>query len=169
MKKTSFLSRIQSYFSTSYHGRFLAYVFAEIGNHQWKVVARFLSQALDIPVRELGRPTLDPEYSFSGSMGTRRADLAVFSESDPLNPVALIEIKYRDRLVAESDTRPAQLEDYQDWCRQNPARRFLILSREVLPKGDFRAMTWTRVAAMLRKDAVQSELVKALVEHLGNV
>ena len=166
MKKISFLSRVQSYFAASYHGRYLAYVLAEIGKHHPKIVARFVCQTLGLSARQLGRPTLDPEYVFQGAQGRRRADLAVFAEGDAKEPVALIEIKYLDKLLPATETKPAQLKDYQHWVRGGRGRKLMVLSREVLAPDGFCAVTWTQAGRLLRTDSARSDLVKSLVEHL---
>ncbi|MFZ5529189.1 MAG: hypothetical protein ACOZE7_21280 [Pseudomonadota bacterium] len=167
MKHDSFFSRIQSWFSQSYHGRYLAFILAEIGRQHPGVVADLLVHACPGISRQMLRnASFEPEYVFRGTSGRRRADLAVFANAEDDEPVALIEIKYRDRLIPESDVKPAQLDDYLAWERAAPGRYCLVLSREVLHLADACTLTWTKAAQLLQRQKGQSDLVAALIEHL---
>jgi hypothetical protein len=164
--RDSFFSRIQTWFSGKFHGRYLAYVLAEIGKHHPKLVSELICRSCNIPKRSLRKPVLVPEYAFQGRSGRRRADLAIFADDDSEYPVVLVEIKYRDRLLPADKIRPAQLEDYKYWRSLGADRRLLILSRETLTVPDVPALTWTQAAKLMRHHAARSDLVKALIEYL---
>lgn len=166
MPRSSFFSRIQSWFGAAYDGRYLAYILAEIGKHHPKSIAGLLCSTLGLGRRELAALVLEPEYVFQGVRGPRRADLAVFASADDPEPVVLIEIKYRDKLIPESDVKPAQLADYVHWKAKTSGRHVLVLSRETLRLDGVVAKTWTEAASLLRADEARSDMIKALLEHL---
>jgi len=96
----------------------------------------------------------------------RRADLAVFANSEDEDPIVLIEIKYRDKLIPADEIKPAQLADYEHWRSSAKGRQLLILSREALQTPGVPTLTWTQAARLLRRHSGRSDLAKALIEHL---
>lgn len=166
MRRDSFFSRIQSWFSGSFHGRYLAYILAEIGKHHPTLIRELICSGCKIGKRALADPHFVPEFAFEGRVGMRRADLAVFGCDGDDEPLVLIEIKYRDQLIPESDIKPAQLDDYMHWRASGKGRHLLILSREMLRTPGVPALTWTQAARLLRRYASDSDLAKALIEHL---
>lgn len=166
MVKNSFFSRVQSWFDASYHGRYLAYVLAEIGKLHPDVIRELICAATPLRKRALPRPALEPEYTFRGAAGPRRADLALYARPDDDEVSALVEIKYRDKLLPATDVKPAQLEDYLHWRRQAEGREVLVLTRERLRHEGLPTLTWTEAARLLRRHQRQSDLVRMLIEHL---
>lgn len=166
MTRDSFFSRIQSWFSGSFHGRYLAYILAEIGKHHPQIIRELICTSCNLGARSLPHPVFEPEYAFQGSVGLRRADMAVFANPDDEEPIVLVEIKYRDKLIPADGIRPAQLSDYEHWCAAAPGRHCLVLSRETLPPNGVCTITWTQAARVLRRRANDSDLAKALIEHL---
>ena len=155
MSSDSFFSRIQSWFDASYHGRYLELILAEICKHHPSVVQALMQQAAHLGKLELPRPVLSPEYVFRGSKGLRRADLALYAHPDHDEPIALLEIKYHDKLLPEDGIKPAQIHDYVHWRSQVQGRELLVLSRERLHLDKVRSLTWTEVARLIRRHAKQ--------------
>jgi hypothetical protein len=166
LARDSFFSRIQSWFSGSFHGRYLAYILAEIGKHHPQIIRELICTSCNLGTRSLPNPVFEPEYAFQGSVGLRRADMAVFANPDDEEPIVLVEIKYRDKLIPADGIRPAQLSDYEHWCAAEKGRYCLVLSRESLSPNGVCTVTWTQAARVLRRRANDSDLAKALIEHL---
>jgi hypothetical protein len=162
---TSFLSRVQSWFSGRNQGRYLAFVLCEVSGREPKAIQDMLCKAWGLGRRQLPAPHLEPEYVFGGRKGSRRADIAVYASADAPDPIGLIEIKYMDALQERTDVKPGQLEDYLRWEAAARGRNVLILSREHLSVVGAPALTWTEVARQLRAHA-GSEIVRMLIEHL---
>jgi hypothetical protein len=162
----SFFTRLQSWFKADQSGRFLAHILCEVARNQPEAMRDILCEVWGLGRRSLPGLTLQAEYSFRGKRGRRYADIAVFASPADVEPLGLIEIKYRDRLTAETESRPAQLVDYADWVATDTKRRILVLSRETLDLGEVPARTWTEMARLLRGHTSKSELVKLLVDHL---
>lgn len=166
MKKTSLFSRIQSWFKDDHDGRWLGVILAEIGHQRPQTIADLLHEAFGWNKPSHPHLVLDPEWSFHVGGSSRRADLAVFDESIDGEPIAFIEIKYHDGLLPKTDLKRAQEADYLAWKEAKEGRNCLVLSRATLTVAGLSAMTWTQAARVLRKSSNNSDLVKALVEHL---
>jgi hypothetical protein len=144
----------------------LAYILAEIGKHHPQVIRELVCVSCKIDRSSLRAPILVPEYSFHGRYGIRRADLALYASADDEEPIVLIEVKYRDKLIEATEKNPAQIEDYEYWCKVKPNRKCLVLSRETLRLKGASTLTWTEAARLLRKHTKTSDLARALIEHL---
>ena len=168
MKKTSLFSRIQTWFKDDHDGRWLGVILAEIGRQCPQAIDDLLHGAFGWTKRSHPHLVLEPEWSFHVGGSLRRADLAVFNDSLDGLPIALIEIKYHDKLLPETDLTRAQEVDYLAWknAKEGEGRECLVLSRATLAIDGLSAMTWTEAARVLRKSSHNSDLVKALVEHL---
>lgn len=132
----------------------------------------FLAKACKISRTALKGATFHPEYSFRGIKGVRRADLAIFLKGEEILPAILIEIKYHDKLLKETETKPAQLEDYVSWKNEDPGRKVLILSRELFYAEGCITRRWGDLARELRPCCEKSDLIAMLVTYLeeqGNV
>lgn len=162
----SFFSRIQSWFSGSFHGRYLAYILAEIGKYHPALIQELVCTTCKIDKKSLRRPRFVPEFAFEGKVGYRRADLAVFAGDADDEPAVLIEIKYKDKLTPGDEVKPAQLDDYCHWREAGEGRHFLVLSREMLRIPTVPTLSWTQAARILRGHAKGSDLAAALIEHL---
>lgn len=164
---TSFFSSIQHWFKGDLYGRHLGLILQEIGNRRPHTLTSFISRVCDIPLRDLKNATFECEYSFAGLRGRRRADLAVFPDDQKIEPIVLIEIKYNDKPLPETELKPAQLADYQAW-RNNDAtnRRVLLLTRELHNAPDLHVRRWNALARHLRQYADESDLVDMLVKYL---
>ncbi|SEK12564.1 hypothetical protein [Achromobacter sp. NFACC18-2] len=166
MPRESFFSRIQAWFSGRFDGRYLAYILAEIGKWHPSLIRELICASCKLEKRAFRKPVFVPEYAFKGASGVRRADLAVFADEDDDEPTVLVEIKYRDKLLAESDIKPAQIDDYAHWRNSFNGRQILVLSRETLLLPGMPTLTWTQAARLLKRHAGSSDLAKALIEHL---
>jgi hypothetical protein len=166
MAHESFFSRLQSWFKADQSGRFLAHILCEVGRNQPDAMRDILCEIWGLGRRSLPAPRLQAEYAFRGKRSRRFADIAVFAAPGEVEPIGLIEIKYRDRLIEKTESKAAQIDDYLSWVRQNDTRRMLVLSRETLNLEEVPARTWTQMARLLRGHTSRSELVKLLVEHL---
>ncbi|RNF31114.1 hypothetical protein NM04_09005 [Massilia aurea] len=162
----NFFGSIQRWFSGDYYGRHLGLILQEIGQRRPEALTTYLADAFGLDRRSLKGARFQAEYSFTGANGWRRADLAVFLEDD-IEPFALIEIKYHDKPMPKTDTKPAQLSDYQSWRkREKQGRYVLLLSREMHSAPDIEIRRWTTLARHLRPYALKSDLVAMLVDYL---
>lgn len=166
MSSESFFSRLQSWFKADQSGRFLAHILCEVARSQPTAMRDILCEIWGLSRRSVPGLTLQAEYAFRGKRGRRSADIAVFASPADVEPLGLIEIKYRDRLTDETESKPAQLDDYIGWVKEVKSRRILVLSRETLHLEEVPMRTWTQMARLLRGHTSKSELVKLLVEHL---
>lgn len=165
---TGYFSAIQSWFSEKNEGRHLALILRETGKWHPEAINNFVSESLGLSKRELRKCIYETEYTFNGKKGYRRADLAVipFGRNEP---IALIEIKYRDKPLCETDDKPAQLEDYAFWKSQDSDHRHvLVISREALNDSRVVIRRWRDFAHFMRRHVVDSELVAMLIEYLEN-
>lgn len=163
---TSFFRAIQNWFSADLHGRHLGLILQEIGARHPEALTRFISKACSISHKSLSNAKFQAEFCFDGKSGKRRADLAVFME-DELEPSVLIEIKYNDKPIPETYTKPAQLADYRVWRQGDETRRHvLLLSRELYSVRDIEVRRWTTLARHLRQYAPASDLISMLVQYL---
>ncbi len=166
----SFFGAIQHWFGADCYGRHLGLILQEIGRHQRKALASFISAECGIPMAQLRDARFEAEYTFHGTAGPRRADLAVFAGDDD-TPLALVEIKYHDKPLAETATKAAQMTDYRAWAARE-RRPVLLLSREPYAEAGIVCRRWNTLARHLRPYGEQSDLVGMLVEFLeeeGNV
>jgi hypothetical protein len=163
----SFFSSIQNWFTCDLHGRYLALILREIGTLQTEALTSFIAEVCDIPIRKLKNARFEREHSFSGMRGRRSADLAVFCEDEPDEPIVLIEIKYYDKPLPETEMKPAQLDDYLAWRNKDPAkRRVLLLTRELHRIRGIHVRRWMALARHLRIYSNKSDLIKMLVQYL---
>lgn len=169
---SSLFTGIQSWFKSGNHGRYLGLILNEIGNRKPEPLLAFVAKACKISRATLKGATFHPEYSFKGSKGIRRADLAIFLKGEEILPAILIEIKYHDKPLKETETKPAQLEDYVFWKDEHPDRKVLILSRELFCAEGCITRRWGDLARELRPYCDKSDLIAMLVTYLeeqGNV
>jgi hypothetical protein len=114
------LSRLQSYFSASFGGRYVEHILKETIEEQPKLAARlFGANQSDV---------LRVEHRFQIGANYRIADLA-FLDSATERPICLIEIKYDDH---KNPSNTAQLEDYLNFCRRKDCK-FVLLSQHLPP------------------------------------
>lgn len=115
------LSKLQSYFKTSFGGRYVEYLIKETIEEQPKL-AKLLF--------DVKRPnTLQVEYRFRIDGRTRIADLAFF-DVETERPTCLIEIKYDDH---KNPSNAEQLDHYLKFCQKQNCK-FVLLSQHVPPK-----------------------------------
>jgi hypothetical protein len=163
----SFFSSIQNWFSSEMHGRHLGLILQEIGKWRREALTSFIADVCDIPLKDLKNARFACEHAFPGMRGPRRADLAVFPDEDTNDPLVLIEIKYHDKPLPETELKPAQLDDYEAWRNKNPAkRRVLLLTRELYQVQNIHVRRWSALARHLRSYTGTSDLIRMLVEYL---
>ncbi|WP_183004954.1 hypothetical protein [Achromobacter sp. UMC71] len=162
----SFFGSIQNWFSADVYGRHLGLILQEVGTRRPNTLTSFLSRTFGISHKDLRNARFEAEYSFRGQNGWRRADLAVFRADDD-EPVVLVEIKYHDKPLPETDLKPAQLADYRVWRnRFDSKRHVLVLSRELYRAEDLVVCRWDALTRHLRPFAEESDLVDMLVKYL---
>jgi hypothetical protein len=166
----SFFAAIQNWFSGGFHGRHLGLILQEIGRLQPAAIASFISNACDIPARDLKGARYEAEVSFQPSIGQhyRRADLAVYLAGEE-TPTILVEIKYYDGELKGTETKPAQFDDYRNWITGDDGRKVLVLSRESYFKAEGETLEfkrWDEFARHLRPYGQKSDLIKMLVDYL---
>ncbi|WP_426088791.1 hypothetical protein [Janthinobacterium sp. PSPC1-1] len=169
---SSLFTGIQSWFDSKNHGRYLALILNEIGGRRPEPLLAFVAKACKINRTALKGASFQTEYSFRGSKGIRRADLAIFLKDEDNFPAILIEIKYHDKPLKETEAKPAQLEDYVVWKDEHPDRKVLILSRELFCATGCITRRWGDLARELRPYCDKSDLIAMLVTYLeeqGNV
>lgn len=162
---TSYMSSISKWFKAGYEGRHLELVLLEIAKHRPKVMAAYLAKELRIEVREFERAEYAIEVPFEGQRSTRRADLAVWRDGER-EPFVLIEIKYFDKPLAETDKHAAQFADYRYWKKAGRGRHVLVLSRELYQAHGIEVRRWDQLARAMRKPAAKSDLIAMLVTYL---
>lgn len=164
----SFFSAIQNWFGGDYYGRHLGLILQEIGTRHPKVLSSFIADACGVPLQDFKNARFQAEWTFTGQAGgRRRADLAVFLEEDA--PSILIEIKYYDKPIPETKSKPAQLEDYRTWQKgkgETEYRRVLLLSRELYIDNEISVRRWSALARHLRQHHGKSDLIDMLVQYL---
>lgn len=162
----SFFGAIQGWFAADVYGRHLGLILQEIGAREPDALTSFLAGSFGIPRKDLRNARFQAEYSFKGLRGWRRADLAVF-RADEDDPVILIEIKYHDKPLPETDLKPAQLTDYRAWRNESDGERHvLVLSRELYRAEGLEVKRWDSLTRHLRAYAQKSDLVEMLVDYL---
>ncbi|SDJ47372.1 hypothetical protein SAMN04487926_15328 [Paraburkholderia steynii] len=161
----NYLSTIQSWFGSGFYGRHLSLVLREIGKRHPKALTSFICIACGIPAKELNGASFVTEFRFQGRQGTRSADLAVLIGDDEI-PRVLVEIKYFDKPLSETKTKPAQLDDYEHWQEREPGRNVLLLSREMHNSHTLDVRRWNDLARHLTAHISGSDLVAMLVDYL---
>ena len=162
----SFFGSIQHWFKADLYGRHLGLILQEVGNRRPETLTSFVSNVFHIPRGNLRNARFQAEYSFDGKRGRRRADLAIFREDED-EPIVLIEIKYHDKPLPETQNKPAQLVDYQTWRNQNSDdRHVLLLSRELYRADGIEVRRWDALTHHLRPFASESDLIDMLVGYL---
>jgi hypothetical protein len=162
----SFFGAIQRWFKADLYGRHLGLILQEVGNRRPETLTSFISDVFSIPRRDLRNARFQAEYSFDGKRGRRRADLAIFREDED-EPIVLVEIKYHDKPLPETESKPAQLIDYQAWRNQNKDdRHVLLLSRELYRAEDIEVRRWDALTHHLRPFTEASDLIDMLVKYL---
>ncbi len=114
-------SRLQSYFSASFGGRYVEYLIKETVEEQPRLAALLFG------VNRSDK--LQVEYRFQIGNRTRIADLAFF-DAEKRFPTCLIEIKYDDH---KSLKNAAQIEDYKKFCLERNCE-FIYLSQHLPPE-----------------------------------
>ncbi len=105
--ETGLLARLQSYFSTSFGGRYVEYVVKEMIAEQPRLATLLFGAKRS--------DTVQAEYRFEIGNRTRIADL-VFLDPETELPTHVVEIKYDDH---KSPSNAAQLTDYFRLCRKH--------------------------------------------------
>ncbi|MCX4152251.1 MULTISPECIES: hypothetical protein [Paraburkholderia] len=167
----SFFSAIQHWFTGDLYGRHLGLILQEVGNRRPDALTTFISDVFCIPRRNLKTARFEAEYTFAGARGPRRADVAVFTDEDE-EPTILVEIKYHDKPLPETERKPAQLADYRAWRDRKSNRYVLLISRELYAAEGIQIRRWNDLAHHLRPYAERSDLIDMLVGYLedeGNV
>lgn len=126
----SFFTRFKNKFETDFGGRYLAIVLREVIIDDHKIL-KILFPKLDLKIikGENLEEIIRIEYQFNSAIRKkkRRADLAVIVNK---NPLALLEIKYRDE---KEDHNEAQLEDYIAYIK-NKNISFTYLTQYLPPR-----------------------------------
>ncbi|QIE23578.1 hypothetical protein SBC1_14640 [Caballeronia sp. SBC1] len=164
----SFFGAIQNWFKGDFYGRHLGLILQEVGTRRPEAVTSFVSDVFGIPRRTLRNARFQAEYSFVGQRGWRRADLAIFIEDED-EPVILVEIKYHDKPLPETNLKPAQLADYKTWREADSSKRHvLLLTRELYRADGIEVRRWDALTHHLRRysERSQSDLVDMLVSYL---
>jgi hypothetical protein len=131
-------SSLQGYFKAEYSGRYMSHLLVETCRCDPGPFIAFLQKAWGTRVPPRTRAlNLIPEFAFKGRRGRRLADLAVTVED---RVIGLVELKYHDLLMPESDERPAQLDDYLNWCAREDIG-FLVLHRAPLAAAQHEQIT----------------------------
>lgn len=161
----SYMSSISTWFKAGYEGRHLELVLLEIAKLRPKSISGYLAKELGISANELDDAEYAIEVPFQGQRSNRRADLAVWRGGEP-EPFVLIEIKYFDKPLAETESAAEQFADYRYWKGKADGRHVLVLSRELYQAKGIEVRRWDHLARALRKAAAQSDLIAMLVEYL---
>ena len=126
------LSRLQSYFSSSYGGRYVEHIIKEMLDEQPRLKPLLFGQDRSSQVRA--------EFRFEIGGKTRVADLA-FLDAATERPTCLVEIKYDDH---KNPSNSAQLDDYLKYCARRNCK-FISLSQHILPTTDRRKLSGSSV------------------------
>ncbi|WP_446903732.1 hypothetical protein [Burkholderia sp. YIM B11467] len=161
----NYLSAIQNWFGAGYYGRHLSLILREIGKRHPKALTSFICVACGVPSKELTGVAFATEYRFDGKKSIRSADLAVLVGAEEI-PRVLIEIKYFDKPLLATRTKPAQLDDYAHWQQRAPGRKVLLLSREMHDSDKLIVRRWSDLARHLTAHVSGSDLVAMLVDYL---
>lgn len=162
----SYITSIKNWFKSGYEGRHLELFLLEIAKLQPAAMAGYLSKSLAIPIKEFDEVEYAGEVSFPGQRSTRRGDIGIF-KADEKDPFILIEIKYFDKPLPESNTQAPQLADYVHWKNQKSGERHVIvLARELYDAAGIEVRRWDDFARAMRKPAEKSDLIKVLVDYL---
>ncbi|MFB9125739.1 hypothetical protein E2553_36010 [Paraburkholderia dipogonis] len=167
----SFFGAIQHWFAGDLYGRHLGLILQEVGNRHPEALTSFITEVFGIPRSEQKSARFQAEYSFDGKRGTRRADLAIFLDGEE-DPRVLVEIKYHDKPIQATESKPAQLADYRSWRSRTSNRHVLLISRELYSAEGIEIRRWNDLAHHLRSYAKRSDLIDMLVTYLeeeGNV
>lgn len=161
----SYMSSIAGWFKAGYEGRHLELVLLEIAKLKPKVISGYLARELGIEMAEFDNAEYAIEVAFNGQRSQRRADMAVRREGEA-DPFVLIEIKYFDKPLAETEHRAEQFADYRYWKGRKRGRHVLVLSRELYQARGIEVRRWDHLARALRKPAERSDLIAMFVEYL---
>jgi hypothetical protein len=128
----SFFSTIQGWvkseFGPDYGGRYVGVLIQQVFTFDSTPFRNFFSEITGNALFQSKSVRIKSEEQFQVKAGARRADLVVYIDEEPK---LLVELKYRDRLIKKSGTKPAQLTDYIELCRTLPSKpQFLLLHRE---------------------------------------
>jgi hypothetical protein len=161
----SYMSSISRWFKAGYEGRHLELVLLEIAKLRPKAISGYLANELGIDAAELDEAEYAIEVPFQGQRSHRRADMAVWRDGEA-EPFVLIEIKYFDKPLAETENHAEQFADYRHWKGRGRGRHVLVLSRELYQASGIEVRRWDHLARALRKPAEQSDLIAMLVDYL---
>jgi len=162
---TSYMSSISNWFKAGYEGRHLELVLLEIAKLKPKAISGYLAKELGINVAEFDNAEYGIEVPFQGQRSQRRADMAVWKDGE-VEPFVLVEIKYFDKPLAETENHAEQFADYRYWKGRAHGRHVLVLSRELYQARGIEVRRWDHLARALREPAKQSDLIAMLVEYL---
>lgn len=159
------MSSISNWFKAGYEGRHLELVLLEIAKLRSEAISGYLAKELRIDLAEFDNAEYAIEVPFQGQRSQRWADMAVRRDGES-EPFVLIEIKYFDKPLAETENHAEQLADYHYWKTRRKGRHVLVLSRELYQAHGIIVRRWDHLARALRKAAKQSDLIAMLVEYL---
>lgn len=161
----SYMSSISTWFKVGYEGRHLELVLLEIAKLRPKAIFGYIAKEFGIDVAEFDNAGYAIEVPFQGQRSQRRADMAVWRDGEA-EPFVLIEIKYFDKPLAETENHAEQFFDYRYWKGKARGRHVLVLSRELYQARGIEVRRWDHLARALRKQAEQSDLIAMLVDYL---
>jgi hypothetical protein len=162
---TSYMSSISKWFKAGYEGRHLELVLLEIAKLKPKAISSYLAEELGVNVAEFDNAEYAIEVPFQGQRSQRRADMAVWREGQA-DPFVLIEIKYFDKPLVETENHAEQFADYRHWKGRVRGRHVLVLSRELYQARGIEVRRWDHLARALREPAKRSDLIAMLVDYL---
>ena len=146
----SFFSRIQSYFDSSYAGRYEAAILSEVGKECPDIIISLFKE-YDPEQHEINL-----EYGYQPG---RYADLAICDKETRL-PVFLLEIKKEDTPLK------GQLEDYADYVKRHKDVQFLYLTKHIPSNADMQKLPKTKRARhMLFSDLLSFLLKKNNIQN----
>lgn len=125
-----FFEEVQHWFKedSDYGGRYIQKIIIQWEKSDKASFKKFISSELSIKLPQDYQ--LVQEYIYTDG---RRADLAIIHKEHPL---LLIEIKWNDTLIKESEQKNSQLADYVTICLKQESCGLLILTRESLSVGE---------------------------------
>ncbi|HLF95913.1 MAG TPA: hypothetical protein VI457_02110 [Methylococcaceae bacterium] len=165
----SFFSRIKSYFSGDYGGRYLELILKEVGVFDGGVGAALFPKGLKDGIRfnkAKHRFEVECRFVVPNTKGAERiADIAVV-EVDSDEIIGLVEIKYEDH---KQPTNAAQLMDYIAYSSKHGVP-FVYLTQYYPPSSDLDALRESQSRHFLYSDIAQeldqkNHLSRLLIEY----
>ena len=137
----------------------------EIAKLKPKAISGYLAKELGINVAEFDNAEYGIEVPFQGQRSQRRADMTVRKDGK-VEPFVLVEIKYFDKPLAETENHAEQFADCRYWKGRAYGLHVLVLSRELYQARGIKVRRCDHLARALREPAKQSDLIAMLVEYL---